>query len=67
LGVVVTDAIEATAAVAPPQPPLSVALPWGVWLLGLLAFALVAAVATRVLIGRAFAGPVPRRPRSGGP
>jgi hypothetical protein len=67
LGVAVTDAIEATAAVAPPQPPLVPELPWGVWLLGLLAFALVAALATRVLVGRAFAGPVPRRPRSGGP
>jgi hypothetical protein len=67
LGVVVTDAIEATAAVAPPQPPLVPALPWGAWLLGLLAFAVVGALSTRLLVGRAFAGPVPRRPRSGGP
>jgi hypothetical protein len=66
LGVVVTDAIEATAASAPPQPPLVPALPWSVWLAGLIAFALIAGLATRLLVGRAFGGPVPRRPRSGG-
>jgi ABC-type antimicrobial peptide transport system permease subunit len=65
LSALVVDAVSATAATEVPFPPLAVALPWPLWIAGLVAFAVVAWGAVRVVVGRAFADPVPRRPRGG--
>jgi hypothetical protein len=65
LSALVVDAVSATAATEVPFPPLAVAIPWPLWIGGLLAFAVAAWLGVRLVVGRAFAGPIPRRPRGG--
>lgn len=65
LVVLVTGAVQVTAGLGRPEPPLVAVLPWGAWAIGVAAFALAAALAVAARTRGAFGGPVPRRSGAG--